>query len=499
MLDLYPQLVQLPVKNASISAAESKGKYLTLTERHIQALWWEQIYFKELITYCGKKITVLSPGQWNASSGPDFLKAHLIIEGCEYRGDIEMHLTDSGWEAHTHHTNPHYNKTILHISFWNHPRITPLTTESGKTIPCVYLEDQLNIPHQKILQVIDIDLYPYKPLLGTGNCSSAVFNTLTQDEIKHFLTSASFWRIHQKGKQISSLAENPEQSLTAALARCLGFPHNSSIFLQLYLSLSQLQGTYTTEEYQAYALGACGYFEDSHQEKWLNSQKYRTLLHLWEQRPELGIPKLKLFPQRTRPLHNPIRRIAALSFLLTDTSLKTLPEMLCKEWKESHPLCTKPGDWKKLGEKLKNLLPSYHCEYWNTHYFFEINKEDNSKNDIIIKPLVLLGEQIKKEMMVNVLLPYIYYNNNYENSSNESYCHIYTNLLSEYTYKTTYLKNRFFGNTSNGNILKYTFASQGALQIHFDFCQFFETSCIGCPFIERFNQKRIINNSVANK
>lgn len=493
MLNLYPQLIQYPIRNSPLSAAECKGKYLTLTERHIQALWWEQIYFKELITSCGKKITVLSQGQWNGSSGPDFLKAHLLIDGVDYKGDIEIHLADSGWETHGHHTNPYYNNTILHLSYWKNASSKIIRTENGKAIPCLYIEDQLNISPQKILTLIDIDLYPYKPSLGTGKCASALFNTLTEDEVRQFLTGASLYRIAQKGTQVASLASTEEKSLTAGLARCLGFPMNSNIFLQLYLTLSNLPQRYSTEEYQAFCLGACGFFNETSQEKWLNSEKFRELFAYWEERPPAAIPSFKLFPQRTRPLHHPLRRLITLGFLLGDESLRELPNKIKYTWQNRSEHCRTSRNWKALWNDLKMLLPNYYSEYWNSHYFFELVSSQSDKS------LVLLGDQIKSEMMSNVILPFINNSFNLIDHQQNNFIHFYQKLLCEQTYKSNYLKNRFFGDTLEGNIFKHTFASQGALQIHFDFCQHYETSCIGCPFIERFIHKRFINNVVANK
>lgn len=476
MFNLYPQLVQFPIKNSIPIAAESKKNYLIITERHLQALWWEQIYLKQLVTCCGKKVEVLSPGQWNSSFGPDFRKAHLLIDGIEYKGDVEIHLSDAGWEEHGHHTNPQYDNTVLHLSFWKSP-VKSIKTSQGKEIPRLYLEDALTIPHQNIAHQIDIDLYPYKPALGAGKCSTEIFCTMEKEDLEHFFAGASFWRLVQKAELILQLDASPEGAFIAAFARCLGFPNNSTAFLQLYLSLSKLPGKYTIEEYQAFGLGACGYFEESFQEKWLNSSKYRTLFHLWENRPQ-GIPSIKLSPQRTRPLHNPVRRIAALSHILADDTLDRIPVMATAIWDQEHALCKKPRDWSALWKKLQNLLPHYSCEYWNNHYFFESEEQDQH--------LVLMGDPFKKEVITNVLLPLI---SKHLNHSTISYWNFYKNITSTETSKSNYLKYRFFGDSKKNEILKYTFASQGAFQMHSDFCQHYETSCIGCPFIERFKQK----------
>src|SRR5947199_203311 len=80
--------------------AERNQAYQYVTERHLQALWLEQKYFKGLMTADQNTIEVLSPGIWNLEAGPDFLKAHLKIGQREYFGDIEIHFMDGSWQHH---------------------------------------------------------------------------------------------------------------------------------------------------------------------------------------------------------------------------------------------------------------------------------------------------------------------------------------------------------------------------------------------------------------
>lgn len=98
--------------------AESKYPYLYWTERHLQVMWWEQKYFKNLKTRENLPIEIISPGIWNAEAGPDFLKAHLKIGDREIKGDIEIHLDDESWVQHKHHQDTRYDQVILHVSFY---------------------------------------------------------------------------------------------------------------------------------------------------------------------------------------------------------------------------------------------------------------------------------------------------------------------------------------------------------------------------------------------
>src|SRR5688572_12988304 len=105
MTSFYTSLL---TDNFNFTLCETRAEYKYLTERHIQAIWYEQILFTNLRTHDGEAIIIISPGIWNSDAGPDFLKAHLKIGDKEYRGDVEVHLQAEGWYQHHHHTDPRY-------------------------------------------------------------------------------------------------------------------------------------------------------------------------------------------------------------------------------------------------------------------------------------------------------------------------------------------------------------------------------------------------------
>src|SRR4029079_8996852 len=121
--------------------AEKKQTYSFLTERHVQAIWFEQKYFKGLKTSTGELIEVLSSGIWNVDAGPDFRKAHLKIGNSFFFGDIEIHLTDNEWQQHQHHIDARYNQVILHISFWNSRKPIKIQTANERKLLQAHLED----------------------------------------------------------------------------------------------------------------------------------------------------------------------------------------------------------------------------------------------------------------------------------------------------------------------------------------------------------------------
>lgn len=66
-------------------------------------------------TLDGRRIVVLSRGQRNLSSGPDYLGAVLLIDGAVAVGPVEMHLLESDWFQHGHDGDAAYASVILHV------------------------------------------------------------------------------------------------------------------------------------------------------------------------------------------------------------------------------------------------------------------------------------------------------------------------------------------------------------------------------------------------
>ncbi|MEX0648651.1 MAG: DUF2851 family protein [Balneolaceae bacterium] len=85
---------------------------------------WEQFEFtcRGLKTTCGKSIEIIDPGVQNHGAGPDFLQAHLVIDGLTWHGSVEIHKTTSGWNAHHHEEDRNFNNVILHAVYEDNSR-----------------------------------------------------------------------------------------------------------------------------------------------------------------------------------------------------------------------------------------------------------------------------------------------------------------------------------------------------------------------------------------
>jgi hypothetical protein len=464
-------------------ASEKKQAYHFLTERHIQAVWFEQKYFTALTTTTGAAIEVLSPGLWNLEAGPDFLRAHLKIGEREYFGDIEIHLHDGSWHQHQHHRDPRYNQVILHLSLWAPKQPIAIYTSLGDTPQQVHLSSFLTIPLKRLVQLIDLDLYPYKKFLGSGRCAQELFNQLPPQEISHFFEKAADWRLKRKHNFLHAHLPEPSMHLAAGIAMALGYKNNSDQFLALYLHM-QTEEFASEEAALAWLLGSCGFFAESFVTKWGGSTYYGTLQELYTQSSqgaELS-PPVQLHLNQIRPLNHPVRRLVVLAKLGRDKTIAALTPKIYASWNEGWQKGVQSGKWKELLDAFKALLPNYQAPYWNSHYLFEEQERTPY--------LPLMGDDLKREIVVNLILPLLAEQIAKQGLHPEinAFQMLYRSLPPSKASKRKYLIHRFFGNSPLGALLNNAYSEQGAYQLHYDFCVHFEASCEGCPFVERYKR-----------
>ena len=125
------------------SVQEIQGLYgaFSVSERLLQKIWLRQdAAFSGAYTHSGKRIEVLHVGRWNHGAGPDFMAAHLRIDGQSVQGDIEVHFYASDWQAHGHHQDANFDQVILHLVLFP-PKVTSqaVRTLQGHEPECLAL------------------------------------------------------------------------------------------------------------------------------------------------------------------------------------------------------------------------------------------------------------------------------------------------------------------------------------------------------------------------
>lgn len=460
---------------------EGKQTYGYLTERHLQASWLEQKYFKNLQTVKGESIEVISPGLWNREAGPDFLKAHLKIGSQELRGDIEIHLQAKGWLHHGHHQDKRYNEVILHLFLWPSMHAQPLLKQNGEPLRAACLQDCLTVSPHDLISLIDLDLYPYKTFIGSGQCAHTLFKDLPETFITKLFTSASEWRLYQKKRYLQAHFLHVSWQIAGGIAMALGYKHNTEAFLELFKFLVNYQDQ-PIEILFAIGLGCCGFFEESYQLRWDHSTYYQQLKTFWWGVCSSITHQTHLKLHQIRPLNHPVRRLAYLAHFLADDPIYRLWTGIQEVWSRGRLIDrSNKKEREKLIHQFMDQIPFYEDSYWNSHYTFELESQSLK--------LPLMGENLKQEILVNTLFPVLYSDILERDDQEElnAFQQIYQDLKASHSSKTHYLTHRFFGDKPKGALLEKAQIEQGAYQLHKDFCIHYEASCEGCPFVERYN------------
>ena len=91
-----------------------------MREDFIHYIWkLKLINANNLKTTTGSSINIISYGQHNSNSGPDFTNAKIKIDNTIWIGNIEIHVNASEWFNHKHHLDSAFNNVILHVVYNN--------------------------------------------------------------------------------------------------------------------------------------------------------------------------------------------------------------------------------------------------------------------------------------------------------------------------------------------------------------------------------------------
>jgi len=204
-----------------------KNEYdIPIAERHVQAIWYDrELRPPRLFTRTGESVRVVHPGEWNLVSGPDFRGAVLEV-GAERRrlvGDVEIHLSPSGWDAHGHGTDPAYRNVIAHVT-WRDGR-PPASLPPNAVSICLgrFLASDMQFSPASI----DVAAYPANGSpVGERPCRR---RTLQDPErMRRAISQAGAWRLRAKAERIGSLlrSDDRRQVFYAEVMNALGYSRN---------------------------------------------------------------------------------------------------------------------------------------------------------------------------------------------------------------------------------------------------------------------------------
>ncbi len=362
---------------------------------------WQHLLLNgtELTTESGKPLKIIYPGRINDDRGADFRDAVIATNGGLIKGDIEVHVKSSDWQAHRHHQDPVYNRVILHVVMWHNTKAAT-NLQNGNGIRILALHKYIKSPISQWLDRIE-------PLASLNMPCLKASKRLTTGIMAEFLDSAGGDRFLAKAVKFQAdLAQmEASQSLYQGIMEALGYSKNKLPFLELARRLplqileSTTRGKISDEEclarQQALLMGTAGLLpsqrQSRHQENELDDKWIDKLERLWT-----SYPRTKAMPPnawhlfKVRPNNSPIRRLAAISYLILCYRGKGIFEELINSVKEV-PISQ---GYRRLEKGLVVTTNGY----WASHFDFGLGGR--------IKNQSLIGSRRADDIIVNVLLPF---------------------------------------------------------------------------------------------
>lgn len=414
-----------------------------MTEAFLQAIWKYKLVGKTVFSGTKQEsIEIISFGEHNQDSGPDFFNSKVNIDGILLAGNIELHLKTSDWLKHQHQTNKAYDNLVLHVVY-EHDCALPQNEHFNVSV----------LELKRYLKPGFIEQYQHfqnsKQEIACGKSITSYPNSLW----KFWMEKLTVARMEVKAEYIEHLFQftqhDFEETLYVLLCRNFGFKINSESFelLGKRLPLSVLK-KYANNLLQVESLlfGVAGLlegqFEDAYPQLLQNEFEFLKQKHrLVSLQPEIW--KFS----KTRPVNFPTIRLSQFA------------ELICRTSSLFHLIETKAS--------IYDLHVHFNVKttnYWQTHYKFDLLSEHSEK---------LLGNTAFQNIMINTVAPYLIFLS--KHSGKETFAEYALELLSalkpEENSKTRYYSH--FG-LKNENALD----SQGQIHLFDYLCS--KKQCFQC-------------------
>jgi len=347
-----------------------------MQEDFLHYLWkHKKIDVTNLKTANGKDIFIISVGQHNQNSGPDFFAAQLKIDNQLWAGNVEIHIKSSDWFVHNHEIDKAYDNVILHV-VWEHD--TDIFRKDNSAIPTLELKQYVS---KEALQ-------NYQKLFSKSqkwiNCEND-FATVDDFVIQNWLERLYFERLERKSETIEKMlkasSNNWEEVLFKMLAKNFGLKVNGEAFLSISNSFDfsvvrKLQSNILSLE--ALFFGQAGLLEDDNQEIYYLelAEEYKFLKQKFNLSNQ-NVTPLQFF--RLRPANFPTIRLSQLAML----------------YYKYQNLFSKVMTTKSI-EELYALFTVATSTFWETHFTF--NKTSKLSKKTITKSFVDL-------LLINTIIP----------------------------------------------------------------------------------------------
>lgn len=413
-----------------------------MKEEFLYYIWQHQLFNRtDLSLSSGESLSILKPGLRNLHNGPDFKEAHLVIEGIQWHGAVEMHVNASDWLKHGHQTDVNFDNVILHVVFQNDRDIEL----GGSIIPTLEVKGiyKPKVYHRYMNLIENPGKVPCAQQLGQVSALTRL----------SMLEAVLIERLKRKSKGIEAdlidTSYDWQEAAFRKLAEGLGFKTNSRGMYQLakLCSLKLLNKQSTLIRKEALLLGLGGFLQGRFKDEYMLSlqHEYEFLKKKYILKKELTVHDWKFSP--IRPFNYPAFRIAQLAALIH----------------------TFPNLWEKFlnNDKFDHLTTSLQVEssgYWQSHFRPEKEAKVSSSK---------LSQNAINNLLINVTAPLLLAYSQY--TGNYVYTERALNLLSSLKVET----NRITKLWKELNWrMSSAFDTQGLNELYSQYCQ--KTRCLDC-------------------
>lgn len=348
-----------------------------MKEEFLQFIWGHGLFTKNnLKTTDGRAVEVISTGQPNSDSGPDFFNARIRIDETTWAGNIEIHQKSSHWYQHKHDVDATYDNVILHVvelhdkpvQIKNH-QVPTLEISYPDTILKNYerlLKSEQWIPCEEKLSEVD----PFILRFWFSSLMISRLQARTGDILTILKQNKNNWNetFYQLLARNFGMKTNalPFELLAKSLPLPILSKHKNNLFQIEALFFGQsglLNETLLGDDYFLSLRSEYSYLYKKYGLSAIES-------HLWKF-------------MRLRPINFPTIRIGQLAMLIHHSSA-----LFSRILESNDP------------DQLRKLFEVKASEYWDTHYRFNKPSEEN-------KPKTL-GETTFNNLVINTISPLLF-------------------------------------------------------------------------------------------
>ncbi len=442
-----------------------------ISEKFVSHIWDGEHFTKDVLrAKDGRKIEVIYKGQLNDDAGADFRNAEIRIDGETQKGDIEIHVRNSHWRVHHHDVNPRYNSTILHVVMWDDGIKLLTRKQNGEFIPTLILCDYLNSSIGKLWKTIEEGEEKPSPCREKAEAMTpeAIGTILDRAGMDRFLSKVAAFE-----KRLEKISE--DQLLYEGIMEAMGYSKNKEQFLELArrIPLEILMGQ-PPEQIQAVLFGVAGLLPSQDSDRAGFDEKTEKYVGKMEM---LWKPFLSQFKGtymsgeewnffRLRPENFPTRRIAGISYILSN---KSLLSTFLPAFRETS----------KTSRNLQKILIPRVSGYWTRHYTFGGREHGEQE--------FLIGQSRAADVVVNVVLPAIFaHARRFQDAElQQTVTEVYSRHRRLQDNKITrYVARRIFRDMQVCNsVVNSAMRQQGLIHIYKFFCA--ARNCQSCPLMKR--------------